>query len=117
MTVVPNVPNGTPVVSNALDVVLGVPNDPLTVSNVPNVFRSVSDDSLAVANVSDIMVSVPGDPLAVSLPLVSPALVSLPTQAVFKPINRIEEGSLLHIEPSGSFCQSAHDIRFMVLHQ
>jgi hypothetical protein len=63
------------------------------------------------------MVSVPDDPLAVSLALVSPALESLPAQAVFKPTNRIEEGSLLHIEPSGSFCQSAYDIRFIVLHQ
>jgi hypothetical protein len=127
------VPNDPPTVPNDLGVVLDVPIDPgvdLIVPIGPEIVLVVPTDDGVVLTVPidpEIVLSVPFAPGVV---LVDPNIPSsasnvsdvilgvrdnlLPVLVPLRPINLIVDGSLLHMPPLGSFCQSVYFIRFMV---
>jgi hypothetical protein len=100
---VPNNPNiilDDPVVT---EIVLAVPIDAGVVLTVPidlEIVLADPNNPCSVSNVSDVILGVRDNLLPVLVPL--------------RPINLIVDGSLLHIPPLGSFCQSVYFIRFMV---
>jgi hypothetical protein len=132
------VPNYPPTVPNDLGVVLDIPIDPgvaLIVPTIgPEIVLFVPIDAGVILTVPidpEIVLAVPVFPAVVLADPNNPSSVSdvsdvhlavrddrLPVFVPLRPINLTVDGSLLHIPPLGSFCQSAYFIWSMVsLHQ